>query len=786
MNKKDLIRRISKKAGFTISKSAKIVQSFIGEISNTLQKGQEVSIRGFGSFKLYKQDKRRFYNISKKSVDVLPEKTIVKFAPSKLSTKKNIGDNIKRKSNQFIPKSNDNVNTSKIGTITSGVKNTGKRRNGNNTEFHDNNFEYLGIVNYDCFLGEFEHTQFPAVKIPQKGVQILKWYKSHKDAVVGVSEPLLLAKLKELCKNNEGLVLLEKIAIPIQSREYSYRPDAALYFKEHNICIDIERDEPYDICSHKPLHYIGSSDNLRDTYFTRNGWCVLRYSENQVLHHIDAVVKHIEFVIKWLVGSPTDSYTLKEDERWTYQEALDMATSLQREKNIGTSEEDAPKTTNEPEENREHVFIKPTEDILPKVNEHSHDLVIEKQLDYALDSNAQYIRITKLDGYQWILDKNTIQKGTEEGSILQREKNIGTSEEDAPKTTNEPEENREHVFIKPTEDILPKVNEHSHDLVIEKQLDYALDSNAQYIRITKLDGYQWILDKNTIQKGTEEGSIYITGDNIVCPSPSGYKYKYHLNSLSQITPIRSLFTDEHWRLEDKKTVNDILVKAATYGSPVWIKYRNSQGQNSERFITNIALFFNTISAKCPFTYLGLIADTRHNWVPYIFGYCSLREEFRQFASDSRLLEVRVVNCKYCFIYPNVYRNSFAELIMHPYGNLEYFKRVDYLLKIMPKKEKDDLLTKGNVANLEVLKGNIQKALNIYTSISFDEVMWENEGTKYLWGDVCISDIETFIKESQNLKDSTYNNDIVPSKVSKNFTEIKSLLIQAGWIWNKKE
>ena len=696
MNKKDLIRRISKKAGFTISKSAKIVQSFIGEISNTLQKGQEVSIRGFGSFKLYKQDKRRFYNISKKSVDVLPEKTIVKFAPSKLSTKKNIGDNIKRKSNQFIPKSNDNVNTSKIGTITSGVKNTGKRRNGNNTEFHDNNFEYLGIVNYDCFLGEFEHTQFPAVKIPQKGVQILKWYKSHKDAVVGVSEPLLLAKLKELCKNNEGLVLLEKIAIPIQSREYSYRPDAALYFKEHNICIDIEIDEPYDICSHKPLHYIGSSDNLRDTYFTRNGWCVLRYSENQVLHHIDAVVKHIEFVIKWLVGSPTDSYTLKEDERWTYQEALDMATSLQREKNIGTSEEDAPKTT------------------------------------------------------------------------------------------NEPEENREHVFIKPTEDILPKVNEHSHDLVIEKQLDYALDSNAQYIRITKLDGYQWILDKNTIQKGTEEGSIYITGDNIVCPSPSGYKYKYHLNSLSQITPIRSFFTDEHWRLEDKKTVNDILVKAATYGSPVWIKYRNSQGQNSERFITNIALFFNTISAKCPFTYLGLIADTRHNWVPYIFGYCSLREEFRQFASDSRLLEVRVVNCKYCFIYPNVYRNSFAELIMHPYGNLEYFKRVDYLLKIMPKKEKDDLLTKGNVANLEVLKGNIQKALNIYTSISFDEVMWENEGTKYLWGDVCISDIETFIKESQNLKDSTYNNDIVPSKVSKNFTEIKSLLIQAGWIWNKKE
>lgn len=695
MNKKDLIRRISKKTGFTISKSAKIVQSFIGEISNTLQKGQEVSIRGFGSFKLYKQDKRRFYNISKKSVDVLPEKTIVKFAPSKLSTKKNIGDNIKSKSNQFISKSNDNVNTSKIGTITSGVKNTGKRRNGNNSEFHDNNFEYLGTVNYDCFLGEFEHTQFPTVKIPQKGVQILKWYKSHKDAVVGVSEPLLLAKLKELCKNNEGLVLLEKIAIPIQSREYSYRPDFALYFKEHNICIDIEIDEPYDICSHKPLHYIGSSDNLRDTYFTRNGWCVLRYSENQVLHHIDAVVKHIEFVIKWLVGSPTDTYTLKEDERWTYQEALDMATSLQREKNIGTSEEDAPRTT------------------------------------------------------------------------------------------NEPEENREHVFIKPTEDILPKVNEYSHDLVIEKQLDYALDSNAQYIRITGPNGYLYILEKRTIQKGIDEGQIYISGNDISCPSISGLQMQ--LNLLLQIEPISALYTKDTWKFGDTNAVKDILVKAASYGCPLWIKYKNSQGEIHERFLTHIMLCLGEIYVDTPFTDLGVIAKSKTGHKMYLVGCCSIRNEFRTFACDYRLLEVKVLNCKYNYIYPDVYKNSLAKLIMNPYGKYKYFDRVDYLLEIMPNKEKNDLFTKGNIANYEVFKGNFHKALELYTNIPFDKFMEEYEGKKYSWGEVCINDIEQFISESQGKDDPNYVNDyVLPSTILKNFTEIKSLLIQAGWIWNKKE
>ena len=49
--------------------------------------------------------------------------------------------------------------------------------------------------------------------------------------------------------------------------------------------------------------------------------------------------------------------------------------------------------------------------------------------------------------------------------------------------------------------------------------------------------------------------------------------------------------------------------------------------------------------------------------------------------------------------------------------------------------------------------------------------------------VCINDIEQFINDYKAKSDSSYNYDIVPSKVVENFTKIKTMLIQAGWEWN---
>lgn len=63
-------------------------------------------------------------------------------------------------------------------------------------------------------------------------------------------------------------------------------------------------------------------------------------------------------------------------------------------------------------------------------------------------------------------------------------------------------------------------------------------------------------------------------------------------------------------------------------------------------------------------------------------------------------------------------------------------------------------------------------------------MYDNENKKLFWGHICIKDIESFIEYFKDKKDSSYNYDIIPLKIFKNFTNIKSLLIKAGWKWNQ--
>ena len=704
MKKKEFIKRVASLTGFSKKKSAIIIQSLLSVIKCSLGKGENVTFRDFGVFKQDKKSERRFYNISTQEVEVLPERTIAKFIPSKRLKK--ITNNVLCKNDepQFAVSSSsirkDRVQRKEVRQSYDGrglnvpvsEKNIGKRRTENTSEFHDNQFEYIGVVNFNFYFGEKDHTTFPTIKTPAKGTPILKWYESHKSAVVGVTEPLLLAEVQKLCKKHKGLTLLERVALPIQNREYSYRPDIALYWENYNICIDVEIDETYDICSHKPLHYIGCSDNLRDTYFTRNGWCVIRYTENQVLHHLSGVIRHLESVITWLIGGNSTNYDLFEETRWTYEDAEKKAELGLREKELEI------------------------ENIPP--SSYCRDIVIEPS-------------------------------------------NI--------------------IFLKPDRDILPKDKEYPHDLIIESQLNYALNSNAKYLRITEKNGYQWILEKEKIQKGINEGNMYISGNNPIIPILSSHKYEFH--TIEQLQPISSLFTDKHWSLNGHISATSTLVKAATSGSPIWIRYKNSQGEKSERFICNMCLFLNSIAAQTPFTDLGTIANDKNNWRTYIWGLCSIRNEFRQFACDDRLLEVKIVNCNNNFLFPKVYENSLAELVMNPEKyRLHFFESVDYLLRIMPDDEKRSLLTQGNIANYEVIKGNINKAVELYQNIPYNVVIGKSEEDTYLWGEVCMEDIDNFIRDWSEREDGDYDYDITPSKLVENFKKTKSLLIQAGWNW----
>jgi hypothetical protein len=162
--------------------------------------------------------------------------------------------------------------------------NIGTRRTESTSEFHNNKFAYIGAVAFDHYLGENDHSIFPAIKTPAQGTKILKWYKSNKDAVTGVTEPLLVAEVDKLCKKYDGLKLLNHIAIPIQNREYSYRPDIALYWENYNLCIELP-DTNWSIVE-------GETENLKEIYdeiykfgalkyeietFSESGKCQIKY-----------------------------------------------------------------------------------------------------------------------------------------------------------------------------------------------------------------------------------------------------------------------------------------------------------------------------------------------------------------------------------------------------------------------------------------------------------------------------------------------------------------------------
>ena len=63
---------------------------------------------------------------------------------------------------------------------------------------------------------------------------------------------------------------------------FNYKPD--FVFENESICIDIEIDEPYVLENRELIHLLDDSkESTRDSFFNMHNWCVIRFSEEQVL-----------------------------------------------------------------------------------------------------------------------------------------------------------------------------------------------------------------------------------------------------------------------------------------------------------------------------------------------------------------------------------------------------------------------------------------------------------------------------------------------------------------------
>ena len=83
MTKADIVSEISKSTGIDKQTVLSSVESFMEIVKGSLAQGENVYLRGFGSFVIKKRAQKTARNISKNTTIIIPEHDIPAFKPAK-------------------------------------------------------------------------------------------------------------------------------------------------------------------------------------------------------------------------------------------------------------------------------------------------------------------------------------------------------------------------------------------------------------------------------------------------------------------------------------------------------------------------------------------------------------------------------------------------------------------------------------------------------------------------------------------------------------------------------
>ena len=84
MTKADIVTEISKSTGVDRTTVLNTVESFMGVVKNSLAEGNNVYLRGFGSFIVKQRAQKTARNISKNTTIIIPAHNIPSFKPAKV------------------------------------------------------------------------------------------------------------------------------------------------------------------------------------------------------------------------------------------------------------------------------------------------------------------------------------------------------------------------------------------------------------------------------------------------------------------------------------------------------------------------------------------------------------------------------------------------------------------------------------------------------------------------------------------------------------------------------
>ena len=84
MTKADIVNEISKTTGIEKGAVLETVEKFMEVVKDSLANGENVYLRGFGSFIIKKRSEKIARNISKNTTIIIPEHNIPAFKPAKV------------------------------------------------------------------------------------------------------------------------------------------------------------------------------------------------------------------------------------------------------------------------------------------------------------------------------------------------------------------------------------------------------------------------------------------------------------------------------------------------------------------------------------------------------------------------------------------------------------------------------------------------------------------------------------------------------------------------------
>lgn len=95
MTKAEIVTEITNKTGIEKVQVQKTVETFMDVVKSAMNKGENVYLRGFGSFIIKRRAEKTGRNISRNTTIVIPAHNIPSFKPAKIFLNK-IKNNIKK------------------------------------------------------------------------------------------------------------------------------------------------------------------------------------------------------------------------------------------------------------------------------------------------------------------------------------------------------------------------------------------------------------------------------------------------------------------------------------------------------------------------------------------------------------------------------------------------------------------------------------------------------------------------------------------------------------------